>query len=144
MSGETKQEVSGWTVDTLRSSLLDRIRTQDEKVLQMFADRDRAVQVAIVQADEAKDLLAKIAEDRFTAQERVTAALAESDEHYRTAISSQLAAITERLHKQDGGEDHDSRVREMHSQRRMILALLGSGLLASLVTVVFQLILHGA
>lgn len=65
MSGETEASVSGWTVDTLREHLTQRIDDQDRLHTRRMDDADKAIQAALVSAEKAVSKAEAASEKRF-------------------------------------------------------------------------------
>jgi len=65
MSGETEQQVSGWTVDTLRSHLLAKFDEKDLRDEQRFQAQQDAIQQALDAAEKAVAKAETATEKRF-------------------------------------------------------------------------------
>lgn len=102
MSGETKQSISGWSVDTLKEYLEQR-----------FKDSDKAVQAALLAAKEAV-LKAEAASDkRFDAVNEFRQTLSDQTNTFITkgeyqaqhkALEDRVAVLTDRMNQDKGGE----------------------------------------
>jgi hypothetical protein len=80
MSGET-----GWTVDTLREYLIQRITDQDRALSRRMDDADKAIQAALASAEKAVAKAETANERRF-----------EGVNEFRTALSDQTATFIPR------------------------------------------------
>lgn len=67
MSGETEEQVSGWTVDTLRQHVQDMMREADRRYEQRFEAQEKAVEAALANAKEANGKSERSDEKRFEA-----------------------------------------------------------------------------
>ena len=65
MSGETEQQVSGWTVDTLHSHIVKLLDAADKRYEQRFDAQEKAVREALAAADRAVIKAETAAEKRF-------------------------------------------------------------------------------
>lgn len=100
MSGETEQNISGWTVDTLK-----------EYTEQRFTDQDKAVQAALQAAKEAVIKAETATEKRFEATNEFRGQLAdqtatllprsEYDSNHK-ALEDKIDALTDRMNRNDG------------------------------------------
>jgi hypothetical protein len=82
MSGETENQVSGWTVDTLRAHLLTLINEKFDRLLNMMTEKD----VRDQQRFDAQQLALR---DALTAQEKaVNAALTAAEQAVQKAESA--------------------------------------------------------
>ena len=85
MSGETEASVSGWTVDTLREHMGQRITDQGAALNRRMDDADKAIQAALVSAEKAVAKAENAAERRF-----------EGVNEFRKALSDQTATFIPR------------------------------------------------
>lgn len=100
MSGETEKQVSGWTVDTLKSYTEQR-----------FTDQDKAVQAALQAAKEAVNKAEAANEKQFEAANNVKATFSgelarkldrtEYDSNHK-ALEDKIDALTDRMNRTDG------------------------------------------
>lgn len=85
MSGETEANISGWTTDTLREHLTQRILDLDRVLSRRMDDADRAIQAALVSAEKAAARANDANEKRF-----------EGVNEFRKALSDQTATFIPR------------------------------------------------
>ena len=85
MSGETEASVSGWTTDTLREYLIQRITDQDRALSRRMDDADKAIQAALVSAEKAVTKAETASEKRF-----------EGVNEFRKALSDQTSTFISR------------------------------------------------
>ena len=85
MSGETEASVSGWTTDTLREHLTQRIADLDRALSRRMDDADKAIQAALVSAEKAVVKAETASEKRF-----------EGVNEFRKALSDQTATFIPR------------------------------------------------
>lgn len=100
MSGETKGNISSWTVDTLK-----------EYTEQRFTDQDKAVQAALLAAKEAVIKAEVATEKRFEATNEFRGQLAdqtatllprsEYDSNHK-ALEDKIDALTDRMNRNEG------------------------------------------
>lgn len=100
MSGETEKQVSGWTVDTLKEFIEQRI-----------TDQDKAVQAALIAAKEAVIKAETATEKRFESVNEFRAQLADQSntlmprQEYSVqhrALEDRVTDLTDRLNRSDG------------------------------------------
>lgn len=107
MSGETKQDVSGWTVDTLhefvvssqddlRRHLDERYETQRREVDRAFAAAEKAVQAALAAAEKAVAKAEVATEKRIEGLNELRVVVQDISKLQmpRTEAENRLAAIT--------------------------------------------------
>jgi hypothetical protein len=85
MSGETEASVSGWTTDTLREHLTQRLADLDRALSRRMDDADKAIQAALVSAEKAVVKAETASEKRF-----------EGVNEFRKALSDQTATFIPR------------------------------------------------
>jgi hypothetical protein len=85
VSGETEASVSGWTVDTTREHLGQRINDLDRVLSRRMDDADKAIQAALVSAEKAVVKAETAAEKRF-----------EGVNEFRKALSDQTGTFIPR------------------------------------------------
>lgn len=85
MSGETEASVSGWTTDTLREHLTQRLADLDRALSRRMDDADKAVTAALVSAEKAVTKAEAASEKRF-----------EGVNEFRKALSDQTATFIPR------------------------------------------------
>lgn len=122
MSGETEQNVSGWTVDTIKAYLERRIDEKDIRDLQRFEQQqlalrealiaqEKAVNAALAAAQQAVNKAEIAAEKRFDATNEFRAQLADqaatliSRREVETiigAINDKVADLQDRLNRGEG------------------------------------------
>ena len=96
MSGETEQNVSGWTVDTLRDFILRLIGEHDKRYEQRFLAQESAVQSALTAAEKAVNA-ALIAADRAVAKaEQAQERRNEATNEFRGQLADQAATLMPR------------------------------------------------
>lgn len=102
MSGETKGNISSWTVDTLK-----------EYVEQRFSDQDKAVQAAMIAAKEAVLKAENATEKRFEATNEFRQQLSDQTNTFlprpeynaqHKALEEKVDVLTDRMN-QDKGQD---------------------------------------
>lgn len=111
MSGETEQQISGWTVDTLHSHMIAQLELRDK----LYAERDMAQKVAMTAAlAAAKEAVAKAevaAEKRFDNQNEFRAQLSDQAQTFLPRAegevriqrnSERLDEVVERLSQIEG------------------------------------------
>lgn len=111
MSGETERQVSGWTVDTSRQSLLKIIDDLEKYISRRFLDQDKAVQAALQAAKEAVNKAEVANEKQFEAANNVKATFSgdlsrkldrtEYDSNHK-ALEDKIDALTDRMNRKDG------------------------------------------
>ncbi len=106
MSGEPTAPVSGWTVDTLREHLAQRITDQGVRLDQRMNDADKAIQAALGSAETAVSKAEAASEKRFEGINEFRGALADQQREllprseYRAeqkAMSDRIASNADRL-----------------------------------------------
>lgn len=93
MSGETEANVSGWTVDTLHSSMLRLLDERDRRYMQRFFDAEQAVQAALVASDKLIAAALASAEKAVAKNETATEARFASVNEFRQSLDD----VTRRL-----------------------------------------------
>jgi hypothetical protein len=84
MSGETGAVQSGWTVDTLREHLTQRITDVDRMLSRRMDDADKAIQAALVSAEKAVTKAEAASERRFEGVNEFRKALADQTATFLT------------------------------------------------------------
>ena len=106
MSGETEASVSGWTVDTLREHLTQRIIDQGLRMDRRMDDADKAIQAALISAEKAVTKAEEATQRRFEGVNEFRAALADQTATFIPraefdaaveAASARITANAERL-----------------------------------------------
>jgi len=159
VSGETEASVSGWTVDTLREYLIQRITDQDRALSRRMDDADKAIQAALVSAEKAVTKAEGASERRFEGVNEFRKALsdqtgtfiprAEFDAAHKslttqvTANSERMAALELRLTSRlDLGQGADTGTASAHNEQRLntsqVIAALAT--LAAVVTLVLYIV----
>jgi hypothetical protein len=96
VSGETERNISGWTVDTLRSHVLEVIGEHDRRYEQRFLAQESAVQAALVAQEKAVNA-ALIAADRAVAKaEQAQERRNEATNEFRGQLADQAATLMPR------------------------------------------------
>jgi lipopolysaccharide export LptBFGC system permease protein LptF len=141
VSGETEASVSGWTVDTLREHLTQRLNDQGLALNRRMDDADKAINAALVSAEKAVTKAETASEKRFEGvnefrgvlqdQQRDLLRRGEYNSTHEalsdrvTALTDRLAALelrlTSRLDLNQGSTDGSS---ETRTERRLDLAAL--------------------
>ena len=99
MSGETEASVSGWTTDTLREHLGQRIDALDRALSRRMDDADKAIQAALVSAEKAVVKAETASEKRFEGVNEFRKALSDQTAtfipraEYETALASLAARV---------------------------------------------------
>ena len=95
MSGETEASVSGWTTDTLREYLIQRIDGQDRALSRRMDDADKAIQAALVSAEKAVTKAETASEKRFEGVNEFRQSLADQTAAFptRTEVTAQLEVV---------------------------------------------------
>ena len=99
MSGETEASVSGWTVDTLREHIGQRITDQGAALNRRMDDADKAIQAALVSAEKAVAKAENAAERRFEGVNEFRKALSDQTATFipRAEYETALAALAARV-----------------------------------------------
>jgi hypothetical protein len=106
VSGETEASVSGWTVDTLREHLSQRLTDQAASLNRRMDDADKAISAALVSAEKAVVKAEAAAEKRFEGVNEFRRALADQTATFlpraeydasASALDGRIAANAERL-----------------------------------------------
>jgi len=99
MSGETEQNVSGWTTDTLRSHLWELIGNNDKRYEQRFVAQEQAVNNALTSAKEAVAKAENATEKRFDAVNEFRAQLADQARDFmpRKEAEIQIATLMDKV-----------------------------------------------
>lgn len=99
MSGETEANISGWTVDTLREHLGQRITDQAAALSRRMDDADKAISAALVSAEKAVVKAEAAAEKRFEGVNEFRRALADQTATFlpRAEYSTAHKALEDRL-----------------------------------------------
>jgi hypothetical protein len=106
VSGETGAVQSGWTTDTLREHLTQRIADLDRALSRRMDDADKAIQAALVSAEKAVTKAESATEKRFEGVNEFRQALADQSatlipraefDAAHKALTTQVTANTERM-----------------------------------------------
>ena len=139
MSGETEASVSGWTTDTLREYLIQRIDGQDRALSRRMDDADKAIQAALVSAEKAVTKAETASEKRFEGVNEFRKALSDQTATFipraeydaaLAAMGAQVAANAERVaalelrltSRLDLGEGADRGTSTAHSEQRVTVS----------------------
>lgn len=96
MSGETEQQVSGWTVDTLREYLTTRIEEADKRYEQRYIGSQEAITAALVAQEKAVSAALNAA-DRAVAKAEIAAEKRfEGTNEFRGQLADQAATLMPR------------------------------------------------
>jgi hypothetical protein len=136
MSGETEQDVSGWTVDTLHLHIIQRLGDLDRLLSRRMDDADKAIQAALAAAEKATGKAETASEKRFEGVNEFRGVLQDQQqtlitrsEHAAdiksmgdrvTANADRVAALELRLTSRlDTEQGRSGGERESHDQRRL-------------------------
>ena len=157
MSGETEAQVSGWTVDTLREYLIQRLVDVDRLLSQRMDDADKAITAALSSAEKAVGVANQAAERRFAGvnefrqqqQDLITTFMprAEHESEIKglevrvTANAERLAALELRLTSRlDLGEGSDRGTSAARGEQRVTVSQVIAAL--AVVAAVVSIILY--
>ena len=152
MSGETEASVSGWTTDTLREYLIQRIDGQDRALSRRMDDADKAIQAALVSAEKAVTKAETASEKRFEGVNEFRKALSDQTATFipRAEYETALAALAARVNanaervgtlelrltsRLDRGEGSDAGAAGQRTDQRLNMSQVIAGI-ATLVAVV--------
>lgn len=127
MSGETEQQVSGWTTDTLHSHLLRVLQEMDRRNEQRFQEQEKATDKALNAAEKATDAA-------LAAAKEAAALLAVDTEKWQAASNEWRGAMTDRESK------FMTRSEYAESRKATLALLVASVTFASLILAVITLI----
>ena len=135
MSGETEQQVSGWTVDTLKELMDRRFEDQDKAVQAALVSQEKAVAAALTAAKEAVDKANTAGEKRFDAVNEFRGQLADQTatliprveaEQRFISLAEKLSDITDRINKSEGAKSgSDITIGKIYAAIGVVGALLG-------------------
>jgi len=99
VSGKTGAPISGWTVDTLREYLIQRIAGIDRALSRRMDDADRAIQAALTSAEKAVTKAEAASEKRFEGVNEFRKALSDQTATFipRAEYDAGLAALAARI-----------------------------------------------
>ena len=139
MSGETQQSVSGWTVDTLKQYIDQRMIDQEKAMEKAFVAQEKAVasafeasNTAIVKSEVASEKrFESVNEFRQTLSDQAAAFLprAEAD-RVTTSNAEKIQGLTDRLNRMDA-QDTGSKI----TMGKMFAMLAAGGTILSIVIV---------
>ncbi len=96
MSGETEQQISGWTVDTLHSHMLRMLEEMDHRYEQRYMGQQEAITAALMAQKEVVQA-ALMAADRAVAKaETASEKRFEGVNEFRATLSDQAANLMPR------------------------------------------------
>lgn len=96
MSGETEQQVSGWTTDTLHSHLLRMINEMDLRYEQRYVSQQEAIQAALLAQKEAVQAALAAADRALTKAELASEKRFEGVNEFRSTLSDQAQLLMPR------------------------------------------------
>jgi len=156
VTGETKSDVSGWTIDTLRVYLLGVISDADRRYEERFKAQALAVDAAIRAATEATGKAERATELRFESVNEFRSALTDQtatfmtraafDEFqkatgtYRDGLNSRFDVVNSRLNSM-GGEATGKKDASDNSRANMALIVSVVGIVIMLASLYLR---HGA
>jgi hypothetical protein len=99
VSGETEANVSGWTVDTLREHLAQRVTDLDLRLSRRMDDADKAIAAALAAAEKATGKAEAASEKRFEGVNEFRRALADQTATFipRTEYDAAHSALADRV-----------------------------------------------
>jgi hypothetical protein len=99
VSGETEEQVSGWTVDTLRTETHGLLHEADRRYEQRFEGQEKAVSAALQAAKEAVAKAETAAEKRFDAVNEFRGQLSDQAATFmpRREAEQVIAALAEKV-----------------------------------------------
>lgn len=149
MSGETEEQVSGWTVDTLHSHILAQLNLRDK----LYAERDQAQKVAMSTAlAAAKEAVAKAesaAEKRFDSQNEFRGQLADQAQTFLPRAegevriqrnSERLDELVERMSQLEGRGAGNSEKAAVTRVISLAIATMAISLIAIIVAVIIAVV----
>jgi hypothetical protein len=155
VSGETEASVSGWTTDTLREHLTQRITDVDRMLSRRMDDADKAIQAALVSAEKAVTKAESATEKRFEGVNEFRQALADQSatlipraefDAAQKALSTQVTANTERMaalelrltSRLDLGQGADAGAAGQRGEQRLNISqvIAALGFLAAVITLI--------
>ena len=161
MSGETEASVSGWTVDTLREYLIQRMTDQDRVLSRRMDDADKAINAALVSAEKAVGKADAATAERFRGVNEFRQALSDQTSTFipRAEYTASVAALTERVAAQadrlsalelrltsrlDLGEGADRGTATAHTEQRLNISQVIAALAvaAAVVTLILYATKH--
>ena len=148
MSGETQQQVSGWTTDTLKENLeneIDAIRSQigesDRRYEQRFDAQEKATTVAITSAKEAVIKAETATEKRFESVNEFRAALGDQASKLlgrgefsvaQKSLIEKIESLEKRLNLREGAtEGADKTLAYIISAISVLFGIIGIGIAIS-------------
>lgn len=99
MSGETEQQPSGWTIDSLKAYFEQRLNDRDDFLNRLAAERDKQVSLAFSAAAEAVRKAETAAEKRFDAVNEFRGQLADQARDFMPRNEAELLvkALAEKI-----------------------------------------------
>lgn len=97
MSGETEQDVSGWTIDTLRASLRQQIEDLQRLLDERYATQTKALDAAFVAAEKAVATALDSAEKAVAKAETAAERRFEAVNEFRGQLADQAATLMPRI-----------------------------------------------
>lgn len=97
MSGETEQDVSGWTIDTLRSAILQQFRDLERLLDERYATQTKALDAAFVAAEKAVAAALESAEKAVAKAEMAAERRFEAVNEFRGQLADQAATLMPRI-----------------------------------------------
>lgn len=97
MSGETEQDVSGWTIDTLRASIQQEIRDLRGLLDERYATQTKALDAAFVAAEKAVATALDSAEKAVAKAETAAERRFEAVNEFRGQLADQAATLMPRI-----------------------------------------------
>ena len=133
MSGETRQEISGWTTDTLKEYLEARLEDADKRYQQRFDAQEAAQKYAQEKANEFRGSLDDVGKKQMprTEAEALIRASGERSQVELNAVAAQVHALQGRMDRNEG------RGSGLNSGWAYLIA--GVGLVATIITIALLL-----
>ncbi len=137
MSGETEENISGWTTDTLRAHILQMMIEHDRRYEQRFAAQEKAVASALGAAERAVAKAETATEKRFEGVNEFRSQLADQAQTFmpRTETEIRLGTIETRLTDLQSRADQSS-ARAVGRNDVVAWVIAGIASVAALVAVV--------
>lgn len=139
MSGETEAQVSGWTIDTLREHLTQRLIDQGMALNRRMDDADKAINAALVSAEKAVTKAETASEKRFEGVNEFRGVLQDQQRDLlrrseyngaHEALVERINAVVERIaalelrltSRLDTGAGQASGAREVRGEQRLTMS----------------------
>lgn len=97
MSGETEQQQSGWTTDTLRAHYDKRLEEMDLRYQQRYDAQQKALEAALLAAEKAVGTALTAAEKAVTKAESAAEKRFEAVNEFRGQLADQAATLVSRV-----------------------------------------------